>query len=240
MTVLRVGGWEFRPAFWPSVATIVMAGATAALGIWQTHRAEEKLALQRTFDERAGGAVLSLPSSLIDIAYYDHARVVVRGVFVPRHSLLLDNRILRGAVGYHVLTPLKITGGEVHVIVNRGWVAAGPRRDDIPKVPTLAGEVTLEGIAAVPSKRYYELGRETAGGPVVENLSLDRIRERTRLEIQPIVLQQTTDTPDGLVRVWQRPDTGVNTHRGYAVQWFALTVLTVVLYAAYNCRRIQG
>jgi len=59
-------------------------------------------------------------------------------------------------------------------------------------------------------------------------------------ELQPIVLQQTSDTHDGLVRQWKRPDQGVNTHRAYALQWYAMGVLVVILYFALNLRRGAG
>jgi len=69
---------------------------------------------------------------------------------------------------------------------------------------------------------------------------LARIQERTGLKLQPLVLEQTSDTPDGLARVWDRPDSGVNTHRAYALQWYAMGVLVVILYFTLNLRRGHG
>jgi surfeit locus 1 family protein len=39
------------------------------------------------------------------------------------------------------------------------------------------------------------------------------------------------------VRDWERPDVGVNMHRGYAFQWFALAVAVVILYLVLNVKR---
>jgi len=43
--------------------------------------------------------------------------------------------------------------------------------------------------------------------------------------------------PDGLVRVWERPDAGVNTHRAYALQWYVMGLMIAVLYFSLNLKR---
>jgi cytochrome oxidase assembly protein ShyY1 len=39
------------------------------------------------------------------------------------------------------------------------------------------------------------------------------------------------------VRAWERPDAGVNTHRAYALQWYALALLTAIVYVVLGYRR---
>jgi surfeit locus 1 family protein len=72
---------------------------------------------------------------------------------------------------------------------------------------------------------------------VWQNLRLDRYRAWSKLELQPIVIQQTNDAGDGLVREWDRLDAGADRHRGYALQWFSLAALAVVLYVVLNLKR---
>ena len=60
------------------------------------------------------------------------------------------------------------------------------------------------------------------------------------LELQPVVIQQKNDAGDGLVRDWHRRDIGADRHRGYALQWFSLALLTVVLYVVLNFERGAG
>jgi surfeit locus 1 family protein len=239
MIGFHLGGFDFRPGTWSTVATLAMLVLTVALGGWQTRRAEEKLARQHRLDQRTQGAVLQLPAVTVAPAEFEYYRVSARGEFVPRHTLLVDNRVLHGSVGYNVLTPFRVAGGDLHVIVNRGWVAGGARRDELPKIRTPEGPLQLQGMAVVPPRRYYELGHETNAGPVVQNLSLERIAKRTGLKLQPIVMQQTTETSDDLVRVWDSADLGADTHRGYALQWYLLAVLTFVLYAVHSSVRVR-
>ncbi len=240
MNELRYGAWRFT--FRPGLALLALAATVVmiSLGNWQTRRAEQKLALQQRVDALAQGPLLSLPSTPVAAGDYVHSRVTVRGEFAPQYTVFVDNRVLRGLAGYHVVTPLRIRGGDLHVLVNRGWVGIGPTRAQFPQIRTPTGEVVLEGLAVVPPEHVYELTQDLGTGPLVQHLVPARIAERTGLKLEPIVLQQTSDTPDGLARVWERPDLGINTHRAYALQWYAMGVLIVVLYFTLNLRRSDG
>jgi surfeit locus 1 family protein len=228
---------SFRPAIVPGAAALVAMALAVALGNWQLRRAEEKIALGRNLDDAARRAVLALPPSLVDAHGYEFNRVSVRGEYLAGHTILLDNKVLRGVAGYQVLTPLKIAGGDVHVLVNRGWVAAGVRRDNLPQVRTPAGTVTVEGLAVVPGGHVFELSSNTEDGIVWQNLVLARYEKWSGLKLQPIVLQQTGDFADGLIRAWERPDTGADRHRGYAFQWYALAMTILISYVALSFKR---
>jgi surfeit locus 1 family protein len=228
---------RFRPALLPGVAALAAIALTLSLGNWQSRRAEEKLALGRELDAAARLTALALPPRPVEARDYEFRHIGARGEYSARYTILLDNKVLRGSPGYQVLTPLRIAGGDIHVLVNRGWVAAGSRRELLPKIQTPAGAVTVEGIAVVPSSRIFELDAKTEDGSVWQNLVLARYAKWSGLKLQPVVLQQTSDAADGLVRVWARPDTGADTHRGYAFQWYALAITILILYVALSFRR---
>jgi surfeit locus 1 family protein len=228
---------SFRPALLPGVLALLTIVATVSLGNWQTRRAEEKLALGRELDAAARGPVLNLPPATVDALGYAFRRVSVRGEYLPTHTILLDNKVLRGVAGYQVLTPMKIAGSDVAVLVNRGWVAAGVRRDVLPQIRTPDGTGTVEGVAVVPGSYIVELDAKTEEGVVWQNLVLARYAKWSGLKLQPVVLQQTNDTADGLVRIWGRPDTGADKHRSYAFQWYALALTLLIIYVALSFKR---
>lgn len=232
-----LGNRRFRPAFLPGVAALAAIALTVSLGNWQTRRAEEKLALARDLDDAARHAVLALPSRPVDAHDYEFRRISARGEYAAKYTILLDNKVLHGDAGYQVLTPLRIAGGDSYVLVNRGWVAAGLRRDVLPQIRTPDGPVAVEGIAIVPSSYIFELGAKTVEGVVWQNLVLGRYAKWSKLNLQPVVLQQTNDAADGLVRAWTRPDTGVNMHRGYAFQWYALATTILITYVTLSFKR---
>jgi len=163
-------------------------------------------------------------------------RVEVEGEFVPDGMALLDNKTRNGVAGYEVVMPLRIGGSSMHVLINRGWIAAGPERARLPVIATPGSAVAVTGVAMVPG-RFLELSKAEDRGPVWQNLTVERFAARTGLQVQPVVVQQQNNLDDGLLRSWERPDFGIAKHYGYAVQWFSLCGLIVFLYVFFHVKR---
>ena len=233
-----VGGRAFRPRPLWSIATALFVALTVSLGNWQTHRAEQKLEAARRLDAGLRDAALSISAAPISAEEVENRRVSARGSFVAGATLFLDNKVLRGVAGYHVVTPLRLEGGDVHVLVDRGWIAAGERLA-LPTVPTPEGVQTIEGIAVAPIRRFLELAPEPATSPLRQNLVIEREEQRLALKLQPFVIEQTSDARDELARVWVRPDTGVDMHRSYALQWYSFAALAVLLYVVLSLERLR-
>lgn len=229
--------FQFKSSLWPTLAAIAGVAATVALGNWQLGRGQDKAALAQRIAAANRDAQIELSQTEAraeDVAWH---RVEVRGRFEPKYAVLIDNRILHGVVGYQVVMPLRIAGGERHVLVNRGWVAATGSRDILPQIKTPPEEVLITGLATVPSKRYLELSKQVAEGKVWQNLTLERYRAAMPLALQPVVIQQESEIDDGLKREWSAPDLGIDKHYGYAFQWFAMAAAIVIIYLVCNVRK---
>lgn len=233
-----MSGWRFR---WPgpvvTTAALAVVAVCVTAGNWQTRRAEYKEALAAQLNSRVAAEPARMGSAPLDAQEWAFRRVRVRGAFVPEKGLLLDNRVLRGRVGYEVLTPLRIEGSDVHVLVNRGWIAAPPTRAELPAVATPTGVQELEGVAVLPPARVFELGDGAPAGRVWQHFLMERYAKWSGLSLQPVLVNQTSAAADGLAREWSRPDTGVQKHRGYALQWYLFAMLVIVLYVSLNLRR---
>jgi len=236
---LRVGPWQFAPTVLPTLAALFFFVLTLSLGNWQSGRADTKRELQARYEAAVREAPIHLGSDLLDHDSVLNRKLEVEGVFDDAHTILIDNRVLNGVAGYHVLTPLRIQGGEVYILVNRGWVATGRTRDRVPAPPIPPGVVRLEGMAVDPQTRYFELSDTPPQGRVWQNLDFDRYVKATRLPLQPVLLLQTSEQADGLQRSWPRPDTGVESHVSYAFQWYSLAATLVVLWLIINIRRFR-
>ncbi len=219
--------------FWVvTIATVMTMAATASLGRWQLQRADQKLALQAEMDTRAELPVWTetdlLQAQAPRAAWY--RRVQLQGEWVPSASVFLDNRQMDGRPGFFLLTPLRLAGSDRVVLVQRGWALRDfGDRSRTPEVPTPPGQVTLEGRLAPPPAKLYELG-VSAPGPIRQNVELSALASEFRLDLLDASVLQTNDAGDGLSRQWPRVETGVDKHRGYAFQWFALCALAAVLY----------
>jgi surfeit locus 1 family protein len=104
-------------------------------------------------------------------------------------------------------------------------------------VPAPAGVVRIEGLALAHLPQALAVGPATAG-KVRQNVALEAFAKETGLRLQPIVIQQHSPAEDGLLREWPRPDAGIEKHESYALQWYSLAVLAVVLLVVLSVRRV--
>jgi len=234
---LSVGGRRFRPHWWWLAIALAGAGAFIALGNWQLHRAETRRALGAAHQAALKSSPVTLPGQPIDASAYALRRVAVRGAFVPAHTVYLDNRIRHGRLGYEVVTPLRLEGSALHVVVLRGWVAAGRSRNDLPQVATPAGALRIEGIALAAIPQRFEPKGAQPEGQVWQNLSVERFRAATPLVLQPVMIEQRSETNDGLSRDWPQRGSGAVKNENYALQWYSLAALAIILWLVLSFRR---
>ena len=217
----------------PFVAGVLMCALTVQLGLWQTRRADEKIAL----GVRLQAAQSDAPLAGADLETTDEwVRVAMRGRWLADKTILVDNRVHGGQPGYHVYTPLAQASGEI-VLVRRGWIAAGRDRSRLPQVSTPAGPVAIEGRVRIPEARPFSLAEQAGDGRLWQYLDLAAYARAFDVRLAGRIVEQTAGADDGLVRDWPRPDLGVDRHRGYAVQWFGLAALAAGLCGWFGWKR---
>ena len=227
---MRSGRWHLLPLL--GGAALVALGV--ALGNWQVRRAAQKLDLQHTIEASWQAPAVPLPA---DGDAQEWERVVLHGHWLPAHSIYLDNRVYHGKAGYYLLTPLRRDRGDV-VLVSRGWLPARGDRRLIP-VATPSGPVTVEGVVRRPEAKPFTLADRPANGALWEYLDLAAYAQQSGLAVGDQIVQQTSAADDGLVRDWPRPDTGIQRHQGYALQWYGLATLAGVMTGIYIVRRFK-
>jgi len=231
---------KFRFRWMPFIAAIVAAAIGIALGYWQTRRATEKEAIEARLQQRAEAAPLALDGSLHSIEEAEFRRVRVQGQFLHDWNVYLDNRPHNGAPGFYVLTPMRIAGSDQHVLVARGWVKRDiADRTKLPEIPVPPGPVVIEGMARRAPGHVLQLGKAEPlrPGAIVQNADSAAVGEAAGLKMAPFVVEQVSETQDGLVRDWPRPSSGVDKHRGYAFQWYALAATALIFFVVTGFRR---
>jgi surfeit locus 1 family protein len=219
-----------------TIAAVAGIAATLALGQWQLGRGRQKDTLQAAIDQREAMEPLPPQISLLaaNPSSFMHRRVVVRGTWDAQHTVFLDNRQMRGAPGFYVVTPLRLEGSDRAVLVQRGWAPRNfEQRDRLPPVTTPSGIVELEGRIAPPPARLYEFKAEERG-PIRQNLDLASFRAETGLPLLDVSVVQAGPASEGLLRDWPRVSAGSERNYGYAVQWWALAALIAVLYVWFQ------
>jgi len=226
-----------------AIVAALAGGAVAfALGNWQLRRAAEKVAIEQTWDAARNAAPVEVRGApeLAAVAAQLPRRVRVRGWFEYEHTIWLDNRPLDGRAGFLVVTPLRVDGAEARILVNRGWAPRDPvQRTHLPPIGRPEGLVEIEGIAVQGVPRVLQF-TDADVGPIRQNVDVDESRNELGASIAGFVLQQTSPLDDSLDRRWIPPATGVDRHRGYAFQWFALAALFGVITMGLLWRAISG
>jgi cytochrome oxidase assembly protein ShyY1 len=230
---------RFRPTLLPTLAMVAMAALAIALGNWQRHRADEKSTAAAMASAAARRAPLDLAAAEGDADAIRYRTVHGSGEYDAAHGVLIDNKVRGGRPGYEVVTPFKLAPGNRYVLVDRGWVAQGSSRKELPSIRTPSGVVEIAGRAIVPSRHYLELKADTGEGAVRQNLDIERIAASSGLNLLPFVVEQTDPVipPDDLVRDWPQPDFGIERHVSYMAQWYSLAALAIVLWLVLNWRR---
>lgn len=237
-----LSGYRFQPRWVPSLVTAALLTAFVGLGLWQLDRAAQKREIQERFEQQTRMPPVELDGGRLDPQAWDFRRVSVRGEYESGYQILLDNKIYRGQAGYHVLTPLRISGSQQRILVNRGWVSWGADRRRLPEAPAASGEVVLSGRLRMPQTGYFTLEKQlpTALGSVWQGLDLAHYAEVAGIPVLPVILElaPAAEDPAGLVRSWpEYRDSWIARHHGYALQWFSLAAALVVIYLAVNIRR---
>ena len=69
---------------------------------------------------------------------------------------------------------------------------------------------------------------------------MDAYAAETGLRLQRRVIEQHSDTRDGLARDWPPHDAGAEKHEGYALQWYSLAALAAVLGIVFSFRKRES
>jgi len=232
---------RFRFKLLPFIAMLLLVAVGVAAGRWQTGRAHEKEALSARLAAGAAAAPLELGAAPARAEALEFRRLRLTGEWVAGWPLYLDNRPYQGRAGFYLLMPFKLAGSDMHVLVARGWL---PRdvadRSRLPPVHTPSGTVTIEGTARLNAGHVMQLGEvKLAPGAIVQNADAPAVAAASGLAFQPVMLEQTSqDMPAGaapqgstaLVRDWPAPSLGIDKHRGYAFQWYALAAMAFLFY----------
>src|SRR5882672_3349707 len=173
-----LAGYSFRPRLWALALAAAACAAGIALGNWQSRRADEK----RT-----------------TAAEQEKKRVSLRGIFLAERTVLLDNKLRDHRIGYEVVTPLRLDDGS-SVLVDRGWFARGTQEPPAPP-----GRVRVEGIALERLPHALRIGEEPKVR-IRQNLDIAEFARESGLALHPFVIEQHSNSGDGLVRDWPRPD----------------------------------
>lgn len=223
----------------PTVATLLLVILFVRLGLWQQHKAEAKQALQSQMEQRLQQPAVTLREAIHDVEAWRYRRVQVTGQYDARYQILLDNQVHQQVAGYHVITPLRLQGSEIRILVDRGWIPALPDHATAPPVETPQPPQTVSGYLWLPPQRYFTLADPPAGWQAVwQNLDLQRYARAVPFAVQPLLVRLDPHSGGGgFVRDWPQPAERMEMHLSYAYQWYGFALTLLVIYVVLSLRK---
>ena len=224
-------------AYLACIAVFLVVGTCLRLSWWQLERAEEKRIWLESQEQQAERAPAPL-SVLLAEQDPQHRKTRLNGEIDNLHPVLLDNRTLNGVAGYHLLSPLRTDEG-LWVLINRGWLPRGARRDVLQDIPAVHGVRALEGTVYQSPGEAFVLKEERLPDnqwPLrVQKVDFRAISEKLGVELAPFEIRVTPELSLGglepLPRHWQDITVmGPQQHKAYALQWLALAIAALVIF----------
>ena len=202
------------------LAVVAAVVGMVSLGFWQLRRLDERRDANRIVSTRSAAAAVpvdvlqsGVDGNLDDLRY---RAVTATGSYDPGQSHVIASRTQNGGPGGWVVTPLRLSSGEVLVL--RGFEKPDVDGSLAPPSPPTS-EVTVDGYAMV-IERLDPIARQ----------DLERMRDDLRA--LPIVVQLKSSAPgdDPSLAPIPLPELSDGPHLSYAVQWFLFATIAVVGY----------
>ena len=220
---------------------LTVAGVTLfiALGMWQLDRAALKAAIKHRFESRLAADYRNFDAgeSLVDIEFQ---KLVLRGRYDTSRSMYLDNQVLRGKAGYHILSPFILSGSGNIVLVDRGWVALGSSREALPVIKLPVEMELARGILSIPDIDGFRLGEVSLRGDwpqVIPFIDIDAMQPRFDNRLLPVLLWMAPEQAGHYQRYWNPAWSDPEKSRAYAVQWFSFALIAFGLYIYLNLQK---
>ena len=224
---------QFRAQAVPTIIMVILAPLFFGLGIWQLDRAEQKRNQGASLELRRKQPPLSLTGPLPDAEQLRFRQVEAQGRYLNDKSVLIENRKHQGKTGFHLITPLQLLDSGTTLLVNRGWIAhdqLGQAMSEVDSDETLTihGEVRIPQPPAIELKQAATAATDTP--PRWPFLTLEHFSDWSGLDILPFMVLQSAQDEHGFVRQWPHPRVSDMMHIGYAIQWFAFAIITLLIW----------
>ena len=230
---------RFTPSWKMSILALCSLLFLTYLGCWQLQRANEKKQMVAAHDALTQKSIVnwSFQASLP----LQYERIRVQGQFLP-HVILLDNQHYQHRFGYQVLSLLRLNNGHL-VVVDRGFVEGDISRQQLPEIDTPKGVISVEGSVYYPSSRTWLLGnvfeKKQANTLVIEQVNMKFLRHFLHKSVYPFMIRLDKNARDGFIREWPVVAMPPERHYGYAVQWFAMASVILILFVGLNTHRVS-
>jgi surfeit locus 1 family protein len=230
------------------VVGLILAILFTALGFWQLSRLEQRRASNALLTSRLSEPPQPLQDLVenyrTNVSQFNNESIAYRPTVVSGRYDAASEVLLRttdnyeGQPGFYILTPLILEDNKA-VLVMRGWVPFEMNTPPVKEAAPPAESITVEGMVYLETKRPTGFLSGLTPRDPPGKLSVTAYTDTTRLEEQipydllPMYVRLENQTPSQASALPLKPEgleLSEGSHLGYAVQWFAFTLIGVTGY----------
>lgn len=220
----------------PLLFGLIGTGILVWLGTWQMQRLEWKQGILNEIEERITGPFQDIPPLTAIIPERDrYTPVALVGEIGDDELLVLVSQKRVGA-GYRVISPYTLNGGR-RILLDRGFTPVDQRDANRSRAQE---EVEVQGNLHWPDDRTSS----TPENDVENNTWFARDIEQMAdaLDTEPVmVIARNMSPPDAGVTPLPVDTSGIpNDHLQYAITWYSLAVIWVIMTGAFIWRQRKG
>jgi surfeit locus 1 family protein len=231
-----------------TILVVVGVAILIRLGIWQLDR----LHTRRIFNARVSAQIaqptLELQGNALnaDLTQMEYRPITVSGVYDPSGEIALRNQYWNDQWGVHLVTPLKISGSDQSILVDRGWIPGDSYQAGNWSQYAEPGQVIVHGIIR-QSQSKAEMGRRSDPTPAPGDgllktwnfVNIPRLAGQISTPLLPVYIQQAPDASWQKLPYRYQPelDLSEGPHMGYAIQWFIFAAILGIGYPFFIKRQ---
>lgn len=207
----------------PFIVVVMALALFIRLGFWQVDRYSEKLEMESQYNTNSQ---ILITQDLISggPSLLNYQNVELSGHWVDDDGFFLNLKKHYSKSGLHVVTPLLLDSGS-KVMVNRGWIEHSPENKDDPIFKTTDNKISIKGFIRKMSNPYFMTN--VSGSKRKMFVDIEKLKSNDS-SLLSVVVFQTSNTNDGLIRDWQSPEFKPTMHLGYAIMWFAFALILLI------------
>lgn len=227
---------RFQPGLWLTACSAILFSALLVLGFWQLERLAWKEALIADLQTRQKAeALIGMPNTPDLTPSLEFRRISLTGRFLPYPEFHFPGRSHESAPGLHIAQAFLLSDGRT-VIVNRGWIPQNQALTAHRNFGTPSEDIRLEGILRrdgwtgsstfrpdndpASNTWFYYDSRAMAAEAKVDRM----------IQSYYVVATKANDDENGLPVPVGAEITLTNNHLVYAITWFTLALVLVVIY----------
>ena len=215
------------------IFAIIFAPITFSLGLWQIDRAAEKDNIIEKFNELQNNPHKSVNN---EESFVNWEPISSYGSFTD-YILLEDNALLDGVAGYKVYQYFRFEENS-GFFVNRGFIARGRVKNEVPEISTPSGQYLIKGSAMYKNSNAFVKNIEESDKRIVQEFNIGLISnvypELRTDNVRPYIFNLDKNDQFKFKEIEKPINMTSDKHIGYAIQWFglcsALIILTIIAF----------